>query len=830
MTETGFGDLLRRYRLAASLTQEALAERAGLSERGISDLERGARRAPHLTTVDMLADALELGPADRQRLLTAARPASPLDPSRSALSAAVALPVPLTALIGREREQAHVVTLLKTVESRLVTLTGPGGSGKTRLALEVGARLRDAFADGVVFVDLTPVRDVDLVLPTIAQGLGVREVRERLGQTVQEALAHCLASRQLLLLIDNCEHVVAAAPQIAALLTASPQLSVLATSREALRVRGERVVPLPPLPVPGCYQDGSVPELAHVPAVALFIERAAASRPGFALTDDNAAAVAAICRRLEGLPLAIELAAARIAVLSPSALLARLEHRLPVLTGGSRDLPPRQRTMRDAIAWSYDLLPAAGQTLFRRLAIFTGGFTLDAAAAVSGQDDNAVVASLEALQAASLVQVVEHPDGEPRFALLETVREFGVDLLASRGELEEVGRSHASYYVGLAQAGGAELAAAAPGRWLARLEAEQANLRAALTWLRDREETAAGLRLAGALGGFWRLRNTSTEGRSWLETFLARPDADEAPSADRIVALRWAGELAGLEGDLETAKTRLSASLALARGAGDARGMAGALGALGSVLFQHGELAASVTPFTEAVALSRALGDTRQLAFLLAYLGGAIGLQGDLARGEAMVAESEALVHSLGDTASFEANFLLLVQGWMALFGGNLDRAEERLHAAVVLGRAIDNKGMLSAAFAMLAEVALARRRELGAAEHFREGLADGWEVGFVVGIALNLRGVVWLGVRRGEFSRVARLVGALDAFGRSARQVPGIVASTYEADVETVRAALGEEAFMAARDAGRAISLEAAVTEALALVDAFMSLDRASR
>jgi predicted ATPase/transcriptional regulator with XRE-family HTH domain len=823
---TSFADLLRHLRTSSALSQEELAMRSGLSLRGISDLERGVRRAPHLTTVRLLADALELSSEDREALLAAARPGRLPAVQGAGSESYPPLPVPLTSLIGREQELSDLIALVGQPNVRLVSVTGPGGTGKTRLALEVGARLQNAFADGVVFVDLAPLREAQFVLPTFATTLGVRE---RAGQPLRDTLSSFLAPQQLLLLLDNCEQVLAAGPEIAALLAACPQLSVLATSREPLRVRGERVFPLKPLPLPASDPRSSVADVALVPAVALFLERAAASRPDIALTQDNAAAIAAICRRLDGLPLAIELAAARISVLSPAALLARLEHRLPVLTGGSRDLPLRQRTMRDAIAWSYDLLPVAEQNLFRRLAVFAGGFTLDAAAVVGARDDLAVVEGIEALLAASLVQLVEQPDGERRIAMLETVREFGVEQLVSRGELEEVGRSHAYYYVDLAQTGGADLAAAAPGRWLAHLGAEQANLRAALTWLRDWEETAGGLRLAGALGGFWRLRNASTEGRSWLETFLAQPRAADAPTADRIMALRWAGELAGLEGDLVAAQTRLSESLALARRTVDRRGIAGALGALGSVLFQHGEVAASVEPFTEAVALSRDLGDARQTAFLLAYLGGAVGVTGDVARGEALAAESEELLQSLGDTRSFEADFLLMIQGILAFAGGDYGRAEDRLEAAVAFGRAIDAKGILSATFAFLAEVALARDRELEAAEHFREGLVLGCEIGFVVGIALNLRGLIRLGVRHGEFSRGARLIGALDAYRGTVRQVPGIVASGHEADVATAHAALGDDAFIAARAAGRALSLESVVTEATALVDAFMSIGHAS-
>jgi tetratricopeptide (TPR) repeat protein len=477
--------------------------------------------------------------------------------------------------------------------------------------------------------------------------------------------------------------------------------------------------------------------------------------------------------------------------------------------------------MRDAIAWSYDLLAESEQTLFRCLAVFAGGWTLEAAEVVScGTDRLDVLAGLEALIAASLVQVGEHPNGERRFAMLETVREYGMEQLARHGEAEAVGRRHADYFLALAQAGGAALGGAAPGEWVTRLEAEQANLRAALSWLRDRAESASGLRLAAALGRFWRLRSANTEGRAWLETFLAQEGATEESSGDRIAALRWAGEIAGLLGDPVAAEARLSESLALARRVGDKRGIAAALGAIGSALFQHVDVSSSIAPFTEAVELSREVGDIRQTAFLQAFLGGAFAHQGDLARGDALVAESAEMLRSLGDTRSFEANFLMMVQGWLAIQGDDYDRAEERLAAAITLGRVIDAKGILSATHALFGEVALARGHAETAVGHFREGLLQGWEGDYPLGIAWNLHGLVRLGSHGGELPAVARLVGALDAFRGPMQALPPAAITAYESSVASVRAALGEAAFTAARATGRTLSLESAVTEALALAD----------
>jgi predicted ATPase/DNA-binding XRE family transcriptional regulator len=526
-----FGQLLRQLRGAAALSQAELAERAGLSVRGISDLERDLRQTPRPETARLLADALALDDAARTVLLAAAHTIQ--IPERSPMPASLsgALPVLLTRLIGREPELAALLALLLRDGARLVTITGVGGSGKTRLALEVAARLRARFADGVVFVDLAPLADPTLVLPSLAAALGVPE---RAGQPLAESLARFLAPRQTLVLLDNCERVLGAVPALNALLAASPDVTILATSREPLHVRGEREFPLAPLPLPAADQLPAVSELARIPAAALFVERAEASQPTFRLTAENAAAVAAICRRLDGLPLAIELAAVRVKVLPPAALLARLEKRLPLLTGG-RDLPARQQTMRDAIAWTYDLLAPSEQALFRRLAVFAGGFTLAAAEAVADPAMSATVFDgVAALVEQSLLQPSAGTETEPRYQLLETVREYGLEQLTAAGETDEVRQRHAAFF--LQQA--ADFMTGSPilldRERLARVIAEQDNVRLALQWCDAQGDSEALLQLSVMLDGLWFGRGLYGEGLQWAERALDR--SSPAAAAPRVRA------------------------------------------------------------------------------------------------------------------------------------------------------------------------------------------------------------------------------------------------------------------------------------------------------
>jgi predicted ATPase/transcriptional regulator with XRE-family HTH domain len=650
------GARLRRLRERAGLSQEALAERAGLGLTTLKALERDRRQRPHAHTLMRLADALGLAAAERTAMLELA--SGLVDQGRGApWPAAVApasarserLPVAPTPLIGRDAEVVQITTLLDPshATTRLVTLIGPGGVGKTRLALAVASELIAAYPDGTAFVDLTPLHEARLVPATIARALGVVEGG---GRSARELVEEYLRERQLLLVLDNFEHLPEAAPLVAELLQGCARVAVLVTSRTALRLRAERRWPVAPLATPP-KDLVSLVEVAASPAARLFVERAQAVAPDFALRESNAAAVAAVCRRLDGMPLAIELAAARAGLLQPAALLRRLEHRLRVLTSGSIDLPARQRTLRNAIAWSYDLLGQPEQVLFRRLSVFVGGWTLMAAEAVCADAELAgdeVTNRLQVLVDSSLVYGLEDGDGEPRFGMLETIREFALDQLDAAEPPGQPGalstrRRHATFFLELAHRVAPELVRSDQLAWLKRLDREQANCGAAVAWsCREGDQAGLAVELVAILWPIWAMRGYLSEGRAWLAEALAMAATTRGPDAQpidqwRTVALRGAGVLALRQSDYPAARTCLEQSLALAQACADLVGTAAAFQSLGRLALDEGRLDQAEVAYTRSLFLFDQRGHSHDVAEVLDGLINVARCRGDFKEALALV-------------------------------------------------------------------------------------------------------------------------------------------------------------------------------------------------
>jgi predicted ATPase/DNA-binding XRE family transcriptional regulator len=587
----GFGDLLRRHRRAAQLTQEDLAGRSGLSVEAISALERGWRRAPRRDTVALLAGALDLSPEDRRDLAAAAR-RLPAPAARDQ----DALPVPPTPLVDRDRELAAAVSALRSGD-RLLTLTGPGGSGKTRLALAVAWELAPELSGPAVFVDLGAVADPDQVAHALRQALRLHDAP---GRSAADRVVDHLAQRRALLLLDNLEHLLPAAATLAAtLLERCPDLRLVATSRVPLRIRGERVTSVPPLPVPARGRRLVTSEAARVPAVELFVGKAVAAGSGFTLTDENMETVAEICRRLDGLPLALELAAPWLRLLTPQDLLARLDEQASMLAGGP-DLPERQRTLQRTLEWSHDLLGPDERTLFRRLSVFSAGFELADVEAVCGDGlpDGALLASLAALVDASLVVRSQAVDGGTELRLLETIRRHAAELLAAGGEEDGVRARHAGHYRALVEEAQPSEWRPPETDWLRRLEGAHAELRGALRWF-ERHDQAGWTAMVTSLGWFWLTHGHLDEGRAWLCRLL---DTGAPTATDRRRALYQLARLIYWQGEYALATDLAGRSAALARDLDDTAGAGWALNLIAYVRGYAGEHAAARAALEEVLA------------------------------------------------------------------------------------------------------------------------------------------------------------------------------------------------------------------------------------
>ena len=821
-----FGELLRRHRLAAGLTQENLAERAGLSVHGIHKLERGLTH-PYRDTAQRLIAALQLGAADEARLRTVAGPAPRRDQPHPAAPAVgigtirTNLPIRMTSFVPRAGEIARVTELLRN--NRLLTITGSGGCGKTRLALEVSRQLVDTFADGVWLVDLAPLADAALVSQTVATVVGIRDVP---GRPPLDALTDYLRSRHMLLLLDNCEHVIdACAHVVATILRSCAHVHMLATSRELLGVEGEatwRVASLSVVDPVTLTSDGAeaIGRLLSSEAAQLFVDRARLVVPSFKLTAHNTLAVAQVCLRLDGIPLAIELATPRLGMLSVDQIAARLDQRFRLLTGGNRTAVRRQQTLEATIDWSYELLSEEERALVRRLAVFADGWSLEAAEALGSdleRPQTDVFELLSRLVGKSMVLVEDSGEDEPsvlRYRFLETIRQYAEQKLVDAGEAHAIRRRHRDWYVRLAEQALDGMEGAEQKRWWDRLELEQGNLRVALTWSMADPDAEPLLHLAGLLGRFWHTRGYPREGRAWLEMALTRSNA--VASAARARALNWLGQYEVANGNVEPARRLLEESIANARVIGDQRVLSLALRHLGTGMMSVGHLQNGRKLIEEALAVSREAGIKREIAWNLGALGGSQTSPRYSESPEPLLLESIVVGRESGDLTPVVASMRTL--GRLYWQRGDIMRAREALTEALALARRIDMKLAMSGLLVTLGDVALANRELDTADDWYRQALSAASRMATPGAMAHTLRHYAVIRGARGDHRAAVRIYSATASI-RDAPELTLIALFAPASDEEvvaTARQVLDDDEFAAAWAEGQALTLEQMTTEIL--------------
>ncbi len=879
-----FGRWLKQQRKDLGFTQKEVASCTGCSTITVRKMEADDYR-PSTQIAERLADCLEVSPGEHEAFVKFARQARQQKQAPSAHAGRLpilgnrhhshwpgSLPGRLTSVVGREQELAVASNLLLHSEVHLLTLTGPPGIGKTLLSLELGRVLRDHFEDGVFFIPLASITDPNMVGSTIALSLGIKEAGNR---PPMDRLARYLGSKSLLLILDNFEQVGAAAPLLSEVMSTCPRLKLMVTSRELLRIRGEYQFRVPPLRVPDVGHLPPPEELSAYPSVQLFVERARAVKPDFALSAQNASAVAALCAHLDGLPLAIEIAAARTNIFSPMEMQARLSNRLKLLTGGARDLPPRQQTLRSAIDWSYDLLSAGEQTLFARLGVFAGGCTLPATEAVCKATGDLIIDvmdGVESLLDKSLLRGEEQTDGERRMAMLETIHEYALERLEVSAELESARRHHAEYYLALAVAADPELTGRDQSAWLALLGREHENMRAALKWslgvgigegaekarrkgereaLREGkqegerqnlERAEVGMRLCIALVQFWTIHGHDSEGRKWVEMALLNTERELSVPLPELGPLRAkllsaAGWMAWEQSDYAVARRFHEASLALRRKLGDRRGISASLNNLGNVALDQGDYIEARRFHEASLAIKRKLSDEWGISMSLNNLGLVARGEGDDTWAHALMEESLAVCRKLGDKMGISRALDNL--GIVARNQGDYARARRLHEESVAIRRELGSKTMAAYSQTNLACVATDQGDYGEAFSLFSEALLVLQEAGDRRVVAECLEGLgevaaASTGANAGmgtdvkakgssvgaECERAAALFGAAEVLREEtgARVAPADCVR-HQRYLAIAQAALGEEiAWDAAWTRGRAMTMQEAIEYALEL------------